>query len=78
MKRVSLSLADAVAHSFEMSDEHTGVNDSARIRLMVQFQNNIDYEELSSLLIKRKKSDLLFAFIARHDLRKRNRKRAVI
>lgn len=56
MKRVSLSLADAVNHSFEMGDgQEEEINDAARIRLMLQFQNNIDFEELSSLLIKRKK-----------------------
>ena len=45
--------------------------------MMVYLQNNMDFENLAGILIKRKCSDLMFALFERQDLRKRNKKKAI-
>jgi len=45
--------------------------------MMIFLQNNLDFENLSGVLIKRKCEDLLFQYLDSKDLRKRNKKKAI-
>ena len=72
--RVSLTLADAVDHSFGFEQ----LGDEVRMSMMLNFQSKIDFEMLASFLVKRKKKNLLFELLSSPSLKRRWRVVAVV
>ena len=73
-----MSIADVIDHSFELSsDDQFAIDDSLRLRMMLFLQNQMDFEKLAGILIKRKSNDLLFEFLDKKELRKKNRSKAI-
>ena len=44
---------------------------------MIYLQNNMDFDNIAGILIKRKSPDLMFQFLNKRDLEKRNKKKAI-
>lgn len=74
MARLSLTLADAVDHSFKFVE----IDDEIRLKMMISFQAKIDYDSLTAICIKHKKSELFFTFLRNSSLRRKFRKAAVV
>ena len=74
--RVSLTLANAIDHTYEMDNQY--VNDQFRVRMIVYLQNSLDFQSLTNHLIRRKKFELMFRLFQLKELKKKNKKKAII
>ena len=62
--RLSLDLSDIVDHLFTMQEQNK-VDDALVVRLLVFLQKDLDFEAISSVLMSRKRSDLLFTLFSK-------------
>ena len=75
---MSLALHDIVDHCYQLRLQGNLVEDDKIVNIILQLQGKIDFEELASLMIKRKQIELYLGVLGMKKLKTENTRKALI
>ena len=78
MSRTSLALHSIVDFCYQLRKQGSVVNDDKILQIIIQLQHAMDYEELASVMIKRKQTEFFLGILGMKKLKSGNTKKALI